>query len=315
MTDRTDPPEYPPYGHAGGDDPRRNQPSDSAWGLDSQDDSMFIPPEYDGGAPGQGHGPGPSSADGSGPYPRPPGSSLPPQNGGAGQGPVPPTAPYPSTSVTQTESRRNTPLIVGLAAVAVLALGAIGYVIGTSNSGGDDSTGGYALSGASETTGITTSSTTSTASSSTSTTTTTSSSPTTTSTTSSSPTTTTSSGSGNRWGSPTGDWSGGWKDTFAMCWPDDNWMMGLETETHFIIICHGDGNGRYPSGSYYYASESKDGAHNTLELEATQGDDNWWRADNGSYRYWANPQKGLRVHQGDEEITDEPAVFGILNAG
>ena len=67
MSDRDNPPEYPSYGHAGGDDPRWERPSDSAWGLDSQDDSTFIPPEYDGGAPGLGHGPGPTSAVGSAP--------------------------------------------------------------------------------------------------------------------------------------------------------------------------------------------------------------------------------------------------------
>lgn len=314
MTDRTDPPEYPPYGHAGGDDPRRNQPSDSAWGLNSQDDSTFIPPEYDGSAPAQHHGPDLASADGSGPYPHPPGSSLPPQNRGAGQGPIPPTAPYPSTSVTQTGSQRNTPLMVALGAVAILAFGTIGYVIGTSNSDGDGSTDGYAQSEASETTGVTTSSTTSTTPSSTSTTTT-SSSPTTTSTTSSSPTTTTSSGSSNRWGSPTGDWNGGWSGTNARCWEGDTWTMGLETENYFIIICSGDGQGRYPSGSYYYASESKDEDGGKLDLKASYDEDNWWYADNDSYRYWVNPQKGLRVYQDGQETKNEPAIFGILNAG
>lgn len=91
--------------------------------------------------------------------------------------------------------------------------------------------------------------------------------------------------------------------------------MGLETENYFIIICLGDGHGRYPSGSYYYASESKDENGGKLDLEASFDEDNWWYADNGSYKYWVNPQKGLRVYQDDTEITDEPAIFGILNAG
>lgn len=89
--------------------------------------------------------------------------------------------------------------------------------------------------------------------------------------------------------------------------------MGLETENYFIIICSAINSGKFPSGSYYYASESKDGKE--LELEATQDGDDWWYAENGSYRYWVNPRKGLRVDQDDTEITDESAIFGILNAG
>lgn len=91
--------------------------------------------------------------------------------------------------------------------------------------------------------------------------------------------------------------------------------MGLETENYFIIICSAINSGEYPSGSYYYKSEAKDDDDKRLNLDATQGDDDWWYADNGSYRYWVNPRKGLRVDQDDTEITDEPAVFGILNAG
>ncbi|MDO4609742.1 hypothetical protein [Corynebacterium sp.] len=72
-------------------------------------------------------------------------------------------------------------------------------------------------------------------------------------------------------------------------------------------------SGEHPSGSYYYASESKDGKK--LELEATQDDDDWWYAENGSYTYWVNPREGLQVFTTREQLTDEPAIFGILNAG
>lgn len=89
--------------------------------------------------------------------------------------------------------------------------------------------------------------------------------------------------------------------------------MGLETENYFIIICSAINSGKFPSGSYYYASESKDGKE--LELEATQDGDDWWYAENESYEYWVNPREGLQVFYSREQTKVEPAIFGILNAG